>query len=965
MNMPIYSTRMLTSAALALVLLACSPVSQNVTASAPEGATNMQTVDWPALAPDPALVTGTLDNGVRYAILPNATPPGRAALRVRFGTGSFNELEGTGGLAHYLEHMAFNGSKNVPEGEMIQMLERLGLSFGADTNASTGVERTVYKLNLPNTNSDVLDAAFMLMRETAENLTLDDDAIDRELGIILSEKRTRDSAAYRAWESLMGLLSQGSDAMSRLPIGTEDALRSIQSEDFRAYYEANYHPEKTVVAFVGDADPDMIEARIRETFGDWVGAVEAAETLTPSPATIEPGKIVVYEEDGLPTQIRLMSIRPYVEYEDTTERRRDLTLQSLAFGMMSYRMRDVAEAVDRPFVSASMGRHSTFDLTEGSSFLAYTQPENWEMALRGLDTELRRALQYGFTQSEFDAHLARYEASVNARAEGADTRATTSRTGGLTGSLMSTFETDRVFTHPAQDKDRFEAIRPTLTLEAVNGELRKAWGDVDDLSVFMQTSKAPTSAEAAIKDVLSDNRAASVSAPDMTEDAPFAYQDFGTPGTIVSDTVIEDVEARLIKFENNVTLAFKRTDFQDDRVLVKVDFGDGVLSAPARDEGMRRMALSLIKDSGLEAHSPEELRRLLAGRLVTSNAFRARADDDTFSFSTLTVPDDLLRQFQIFGAQLSAQAFIERARTNHIDKLKAWYPRHDTNIDGVFSKHVMRRVYGGDTRFGFENEAQFYAPELSDIETWLRPQFESGPVEVTIVGDIEASAAIDIVAQTLGALPVRRAVDAADSPSVAAMRQVRFGTPGDGPTIYRHKGDDTQAQLRIYWPADDGMNPRYTRQLSVLRSVLRNRLVKEIREGEATTYSPGAGSHASTVFDGFGYVVAVLTLKPEDVDAMADKVRAIAADMASGTIDDDEFGRALKPIMERLDSNTKTNGYWMNVLADAHSDRLGLMSHRSRSDDYASMRVEDIRDLAATVFDDDRALDIRILPTEE
>ncbi|MGJ8560407.1 MAG: insulinase family protein [Litorimonas sp.] len=970
MSLPPSYSRLLVSAALAVTLTACAPADRRADDATTEVdavvlADPAMVVGLPALAPDPALLTGTLDNGVVYAILHNETPPGRAALRVRFDTGSFNELPGTAGLAHYLEHMAFNGSENVPEGEMIQMLERLGLSFGADTNATTGIDRTVYKLNLPNTESDVLDAAFMLMRETAENLTLDEDAIDRELGIILSEKRTRDSANYRAWEASMGLLSRGSDAMSRLPIGTEDTLRAIQSDDFRAYYEAHYHPEKTVVVFVGDADPKAIEARIKDTFGDWMGAGEPGETLKPTPATTEPGQVVVYEEEGLPTQVRLMSIRPYVDREDTSERRREETLRRLAFAIMSYRMQALAEQVDRPFVNASMGSHSTFDLTEGSTFFAYTQPENWERALRGLETELRRALEHGFTQSELDTQMARFEASIEASAEGADTRPTTARRGGLTASLMSTFETDRVFTHPSQNLTRFMAMRDTLTLEAVNTQLRHEWGDMDDLSVLMQTSDAPDDIETQIQAALSDSRAQPVSAPEVVADKPFAYEYFGAPGTIVSDSAAEDVEARLIEFENNVRLTVKQTDFQDDRVLIKVAFGDGMLSTPERNEGLRRMALSVISESGLEAHEPNELRRLLAGRLVASNSFSAQAGGDAFVFSTLTVPDDMLLQFQIYAAQLSAQAFRERSRVNHIDKMKEWYPRHDTTINGVFAKHVQRRIYGGDERFGFENEDQFYSPELNEVKAWLRPQFEQGAIEVTVVGDVDPDDVIGAVARTLGALPSRQVAGADDNPSVAAMRQVSFGEPSEGPTVFRHKGDDNQAQLRLYWPADDGMDPIYARQLSVLRGVLRNRLVKDIREGEATTYSPGAASHASTIFDGFGYMLAVLTLKPEDVDDMSDKVRAIAADLASGNISEDEFNRALKPIIERLESGEKTNDYWANVLDDAQSEARGLAAHRSRMDDFENMRVADVRGLAETVFDPDRALDIRILPADE
>lgn len=938
----------------------------SLTACAPQSGLQSETVIEPQtdLMADPSLVTGVLENGLRYAVLRNQTPPGTGALRVQFQTGSLNELPGTEGLAHYLEHMAFNGSKNVPEGEMIKILERLGLSFGADTNASTGLDRTVYKLNLPTLDTEVLDAAFMLMKETAQNLTLDQDAIERELGIILSEKRTRDSANYRSWETRMRFLSKGSDLMDRLPIGNEKSLRSLKAEDFKAYYSAHYHPEKTIVAFVGDYDPKDVVHYIKNTFADWKPTTHAKNDLRPRAAVIPKNEIEYYAEEGLSTNISLFALRPYVERMDRVSLRNRKLVEGLVTGMIGYRMSALTEVADRPFISATMRRMSNFELTEGISFTAYTQPEDWREALIGLDTELRRALKYGFTQSELDAQLARVQSLHEALAKGANTRPTTARNGGLIEHLMGTFNKKTVFTHPQQNLARFMEVKDTIDLDQVNKALHKLWGSLDDINIFVSTDRNIANIEGVMRQVLVDNRKIDISAPSQTDASiakEFAYTNFGEAGQLVSDTYSEVIDAHFIKFTNNVRLNFKQTEFEKDRVMVRVTFGDGNMSTPRKNEGLRRLAYGIVSGSGFEKHTISETRRLMAGKLVTPSGFKFLGGGDSFYMSAVTVPENFREQLNIFTATLTAPGFREDARANHITKLKAWYPRHDTTLSGVVSKHVPRIIRSGDKRYGFDLEDDFYNSTMSEIEAWLRPQFETGLIEITIVGDVDKETVIKHVAETFGALP-ERLDNKKDYPG---MLDIRFPEGSTTPHKIYHRGDDNQAQLRIYWPASDGFDAQYSRRLSVVRAILRNRLVKEIREGEATTYSPQAASHASQIFPDYGYVAAILTLKPEDVKAMASKVQSIAADIAHNSITQDEFNRAISPIIERLDSSDKRNPYWASVLSDSQTEGLGIKRHMTRESDLKDMQVTDVQTLATEIFDSKKTIEIHILPKKE
>ncbi|MFV0645499.1 MAG: M16 family metallopeptidase, partial [Sphingomonadaceae bacterium] len=254
---------------------------------------------------DPAWHIGTLENGMRFIIRRNSTPRETAIVRLHIGSGSLSETESERGLAHFLEHMAFNGSNKIPEGEMIKLLERKGLSFGADTNASTGFDATVYKLDLPQNSPDLLDTALMLMRETASELTLAEDAVDRERGVLLAEMRDRRTYQLKNLEDQIAFITPGARYANRLPFGTEDVLKQASAEDIRGYYAREYVPANTVLVVIGDYDPHMVETEIRRYFSGWKAAPR------PAPATAGPvdimaqGQSDIYLDPSLPERIRI------------------------------------------------------------------------------------------------------------------------------------------------------------------------------------------------------------------------------------------------------------------------------------------------------------------------------------------------------------------------------------------------------------------------------------------------------------------------------------------------------------------------------------------------------------------------------------------------------------------------------------------------------------------------------------
>ena len=319
---------------------------------------------------DPDIIFGVLPNGMKYALLKNSTPKDSVVLRMRFDVGSFAEADDQRGLAHFLEHMAFNGSKGVPEGEMIKLLERKGLAFGADTNASTGFDETLYKLDLPNASDDLIDTGLMLMRETASELTIDPAAVDRERGIILSERRARDTYQLRSLIDQLDFQMKGMTVANRIPVGTEEVIRTAPAARIRDLYDRYYRPERTTLVMVGDFDPAAIEAKIKARFSDWKGRGPAG--AAPKIGTIDyarPEAAHAFIDPAIQDAVTISAFKPWVDEPDTKAKRARSLAEDAGEAIVSRRLAKLALAEDSPILA---GRYNnTWQLTPRVSLAAY------------------------------------------------------------------------------------------------------------------------------------------------------------------------------------------------------------------------------------------------------------------------------------------------------------------------------------------------------------------------------------------------------------------------------------------------------------------------------------------------------------------------------------------------------------------------------------------------------------------
>lgn len=936
--------------------MAPTPASAQAT-GAPQGSPGFQLMPLPGFPHeryadfpvDPAIVYGTLPNGVRYAVRRNARPEGEVSIRVRFAAGSLVERDNQSGLMHFLEHMAFNGSENVGENEFDQLLSREGLAFGADTNASTGFLDTNYRLDMP--KADKLPLGLMLMRETASRLLLDQGAIDRERGIIVSEERSRATPSFRQFLASLRFLAPGMLINERLPIGDMDVVRTAPRERFVELYRGYYTPERTFVVVVGDVEPAVAIAEIEKAFGDW--------TIAPGTALPDPdlgrhvpndGAVMTYVDPQLTTSISLSVTHPFTNEPDTLESRRVSYARSLAAGVINTRFARLARQADAPFLSAGLGYSGLFNSFELASLeIAPKDDSTWREALAVGELELRKALTHGITEEELRVAIA----SSRSALETAVTQAAARRSPGLAGSILSGFSGDSVVTSPETNLAVFERIAPTITADFAISELRKLWQGREP-SVFLSTTAPVEGGEAAVRAAFATARAQPVPPPEQLVTRPWNITEFGPSPTDYTTTEVADLGITQVRFANNVRLIVKQTDFEPGRVRVALNFGEGSARLFDAPKGTDMAMEALFVTGGLQSYEIDELGRALAGRTV-GLGFGVGAD--SFGFSGTTTRADLLVQLQLFGAYLTQPAFrpdgfnqLRAARDGMFRGLRATPGDAYGNFGGPL-------LFNNDQRFARITEQQFDALRAEDARALLEPQLRDGPIEIVIVGDIPVAEAIANVQRSLAQLPTRRA---APDPDPRAM-QALF-TPGRGEDVVQHEGRADQSLAMIFWPMGDYGDGSEARAVRLLTEVLQVRLNEVIREEEGGTYSPGAVWNPSTFYRNYGVIGATMEVKPEDADRLLARVEAVAADLAAGNISEDLYTRARSPLIADFDETRRNNPWWLNWLQGSSWDARNLEIIRGGQRHYEQVSLERLKELARQYLDPSKARIIRVVP---
>lgn len=891
-----------------LLVLPLAPLAAGTRAEAPAEPWAFEASDVPV---DPAFVFGTLANGMRYVLRENHTPEGTVLVRLRIGSGSLEEREDERGLAHFLEHMAFNGSKRVPEGEMIKLLEREGLAFGADTNASTGFEATTYQLDLPRAEAGLLDTALMLMRETASELTIDPAAVDRERGIILAERRDRTSFALKETQDQWAFLTPGARYTERLPIGDPQVLQNAAAADLRGFYERAYVPANAVLIVVGAIDVAKTEAMVRERFADWRAA---AAPPKPEAGPIDlalSGQTDIYLDPALSERVSVSRHTAWRDEPDTIAQRRANMLRDVGYRIVNRRLESLARAEGPPFRGAGFGTGDIFEEGRTTNLVVDATEGNWRAGLEAAAREWRRALAFGFSESEVAEQVARVRTGQENAAASADTRSH----GALVAAVFALLDDGVAPTTPQSSLERFEAFAPQIAPAAVLAALRADAAPLDDPLIRYQGRTAPEGGEAALREAWDAAMAQAVEAGSALPAAEFAYTDFGPSGTVVADTADARLGIRSLRFANGVRLNLKPTELQQDRIQFELALDGGSL-LNTREDPLATALVASLPAGGLGAHSQDELETILAGRTVQ---LAIGAGGDAFEMRGTTTPRDLDLQLALLAAAITDPGYRAEGEARFRRNIANFFNGKDATPGRALGNALGGILSDDDPRFTLQPEEAYGALTFERLREAIGERLARGAIELALVGDFDEQAAIAAVGRTLGALPAREADFAAQTRD----RQRGF-TANRTPRRVLHTGEPDQALLQLTWPTTDDDDQAEALRLELLERVVRIALQEELRERLGKAYSPSAGSSPSRVWEDYGTFSLAASVDVGDVEATRAAVHAVLVDLASRPVEADLLDRARRPLLEAYDNALKTNSGWMGLVDRAQSEAFRL-----------------------------------------
>lgn len=942
----------------ALILLAGSAVlsyaQAPADAPAKEAIVSTEAQSIAPLKQDAMLRTGKLENGLSYMIRPTTEPAGRASIRLFVETGSLDESEETSGVAHFLEHLVFNGSRHYKRGELIPKMQKLGLGFGGDANAYTSLLHTVYKLDLPNLDEETVDFALTIMRDFADGATLEDEAIDKERGIVISELKARDSEQYRAMIGMLRHLSEGTRVADFMPIGLEKVIRNISHQDVRDYYKSHYVPERMTLIITGDIKPEQAEEWVRKYFG----SMEKREPL-PRPSigelTDKPTReVLIANGEQADSSILVCIPNAWESKPDTLEQRiKDLPLQ-LACAMFDRRIERIVRRADSPFQGAGIDRGTLFRASEPFSLNTTSAPENWEAALTTAVCELRKAIQYGFSITEIQEAT---QSILGSKEHAVKTwGSVTSNT--MADALIDCLDEQHLLTTPEEDirvlKLAFAKIAndPDICRRALEKEFRAA-----DAKLLISGTLPDGIDAGKLRTAFDKAMQVTIEKPADKEAVSFAYDTVGEPGSVSSRETLEDIGVTKLVLSNGIKVNLKPADFMEGSICVSAAVDGGFMQASNIKPGLQTIVDPVVSQGGLEAHSADELESILAGKQVGGGF---GASQDRYTFSGTTNAQDLELQCKLLAAYIMHPGFRPDGETVLRRRIDSFYTRLATTPEGAYSMQMPRALFGEDVRFVLPKREELEAVSTADVKAAVENALQTGAMEVTIVGDFKVDDIIPVITRTFGAMPQRKE-DFAKIDD--ALRTVNFQPWGQHKFLHYDTQLDKTLVTQIR-PAGDGMDYRRNRRLQVLTSIVREKLFDGLRATLGESYSPSVRLVLNPDFRNAAYISSTSAGVKGNREIVSAAMESICNGIGQGNITDEDVERALRPIITASEKNLRTAAYWLNNLSKLQSDPTKLQMIRDLKEDLQSITADEIRELAKEVYGKDNANFFFTVPQE-
>jgi zinc protease len=899
---------------------------------------------------DPAIRTGTLANGLTFFIRRNTQPEKRAALRLVVKAGSVDEADDQRGLAHLLEHMAFNGSSHFKSGELVSYLESIGSRFGPDVNAYTSFDETVYMLEVPTDREGIVTRGLEALSDFAGGIALESAEIDRERGVVIEEWRGRQGAATRMQAPQMEALFGDSRYANRLPIGLPEVLKSFPAERLRAFYRDFYRADRMAVVAVGDFDPAEMEGLVRRHFGELPAAAPGPRQTYPVPLQQETRYVAVSDREAQGSSITVVHTRPLSMVRTAGEYRASV-VRSLMHSMISTRFSEIARRPAAPFLRASSGESRLGRDVETFTVSARVADGAIERGLEALVQEFTRLRQHGFGEAELERAkkdlLAAYERAYNERDK--------AQTGGFASELVRHFLDEEPAPGIAAELELVRTFVPGITAAEVSVLVRTLI--TDDRRVVIASFPEKEGVRAATERSLAEAlRAGAAVAVEPWRDEIAGRELLAArpaAGTIRARREIPEIGVTVLTLSNGVQVWLKPTDFRNDQVAFTAYAHGGTSLAPEAEYLDASLSASLVGVAGIGGLTPIDLDKLLAGRLANAAPYMTTY---THGISGGSTPRDLETALQLVHLYFTAPNRDADAFTLLARRLEASLANQAQNPGAAFGESLRRINTMGHYSVRPMRPEDVPRLNAARMAAYYDARFRNAAdFTFFFVGAFTVDAMAPLVETYLASLP-----SAGRTESQAGDLRLRFPAAIARETV--RKGQEPRSQTAITFFSDTGLDELESHRLRAATSVLQMRLRDVLREELSGTYSVGV-THADTApLPGYGTTTVQFGSSPENAERLTNVVMTELDRLRREGPSDADVQAVKESEKRELETALSQNGYWLNSLQATHM--LGRDPRRilQRVERAESLTRENIHEALRKYFPADRYTVVTLMP---
>ncbi len=925
-----------------------------------------QRVNGPApefIPNDPAVRTGQLENGMKYYIRHNDKQKGLADFYIIHNVGAIQEDDNQQGLAHFLEHMAFNGTNNLPGKMLIEWCEKVGIKFGANLNAGTSWDYTQYLIkDVPVSRQGVVDTAMLILHDWSHFITLDHDEIDKERGVIQEELRTRDGASWRSTINLLKTLFKGTKYEHRNLIGHLDGLQSFTYDDIKSFYDKWYRPDYQAVVIVGDIDAEKVEAQVKSLMADIPAPAADAATkeVIIVPDNKEPIVSIFEDPEMLESDISLFIKRPALpDYVRNTVQAEMLSLiNSLGGTMANARLSEIAMKPNAPFTNAHIGNGGvgicpTLDgLTVGVGTKDGELMKGFEAAL----VELERIRRHGFTEGEFE----RAKAQVLRREEQAYNNRNDRMNGQYVNRYLSAFRRNSAFPDAELEWKMDSAIIAQLPLVAINQTFASYITDHNNVVIVNAPKKEgvvnPT--EAQILEAIAKVKGSEI-APyqDNTVKEPLIAPNAKLKGSKVkksgANATLGTTEWTL---KNGVKVVVKPTTFKADEVQIQMVSQAGISCLSDEDYNTGKYLSLVTSQMGLSKFSATELRKQLSGKSAST---AVAPDDYTTAVYGNGSPKDLETILQLLYLRFTDPRFNEDDFNTVLGQYISYVENITTNPDYVASSEQLKSLYGNNPRrqqistevlksINFDRVAPIYRQLLSNAADFT----------VYIVGNVDLATLKPLVEKYIGSLPAKK-----KKLTKRVDDGVRYAT---GEVINDFKAPMQQPKVSVcrFYTGDIEFNLENTVTATFLKDILRSRYTTSIREEKGGTYGVSVGCSV----DPYYTPTYQFAIQFDTNEAMADELSEIVVaeikELAANGPKAEDLNKVREYLIKEWNNRLVQNGAWMSYIRHFYTYGEDMNRVANYENIVKSMTGEKIAAMAAKILADNNMTYVVMRPAK-